>query len=226
MARDNSAESSSERCSSRLITKIATVSTTATSSSSTEKRRSPAWNAVPGGPPAGATVHDRAHQRARSLVGEHGAGRGHPGGLVDGQGFAGQHGLVTGQPTGFEQANVGRYHGAELQMDDVAGHEIEHVDVGEAAVAQDGDGVPDLRVQGLRGSFGPIFVNEPEPDAGGQNQGDDDRIGVVTQDERDRRRDHQQNQQGVAQLTAEHRPGVDLMTAYSVGPTTAARSVA
>jgi hypothetical protein len=49
MARENSAESSSERCSSKLVTKIATVSTTATSSSSTEKRRRPVWNAVSGG---------------------------------------------------------------------------------------------------------------------------------------------------------------------------------
>jgi hypothetical protein len=164
----------------------------------------------------GAAVHDRTHQRASRVVGQGGAGRDRCGGLVDRQGLTGQHRLVTGQPVRLEQTHIGRHDGAELQVHHVARHQVEHVDVGEPTVTQHRHGVPDLRMQCERRSFRPVFVDETETDAGGQDQGDDDRVGTVFQDERDHRGHHQQDEQGTAQLPAEHRPGVDLMGSHSV----------
>jgi hypothetical protein len=71
----------------------------------------------------------------------------------------------------------------------------------------------------------PVFVDEAQSDARGQDHRDDDRIGVVAQDKRDRRGDHQQDEQGAAQVTAEHRPGPDLIRT-ALGPTAAAREAA
>lgn len=145
--------------------------------------------------PAAASVDDGTHQRAPGQFGERGAGRDGGRVLVHRQRLAGEHRLVAGEPGDLQQPDVGRDDVAQMQVDDVAGHEVGDVDRGRAAVADHGGLVPDLVMKGLGGLLGAVFVDEPEPDRERDDDPNDQRVASLADEVgRGRRREQQREQ--------------------------------
>mgnify|MGYP006992435412 CR=1 FL=1 len=77
--------------------------------------------------------------------------------------------VVAFESVGLDQPHIGWHDLAERQPDDVAGHQIGDVHRDEPPVAADDGVVVHSRVQGGRGAFGAVFVDEAQADAGGQD---------------------------------------------------------
>ena len=73
-----------------------------------------------------------------------------------------------------------------------------------AAVTQHLRGVPDPGMQCGGGAFGPVLVDEAQPDADREDDRDDHRLSGVTEEERRRGGHREQDQHRVVQLTAQH----------------------
>ena len=110
----------------------------------------------------------------------------------------------------LEQAHVGGDDVADAQRDDVAGHEVAHVDAPLGAVAPDERLVADVGVQRGDGALGAVLVDEAEPDAEHDDRGDDRRRRSGRRSRRTRRRRQQQDEQRVAQLADEDAERGDL----------------
>ena len=81
-----------------------------------------------------AFVHHGAHEGARCELAERRA-RGHGFGLLGHrERLAGEHRLVALERDGVQQPQIGRHHGTDRQLDDVAGHEVDDVDGRRGAV--------------------------------------------------------------------------------------------
>jgi hypothetical protein len=74
----------------------------------------------------------------------------------------------------------------------------------------------DVGMERLGCPGGSVLVGETEPDAHDHDHADHDRIGLLPDEERDTRRDHEKNQDGAAQLAGEHPPGIRLMRSEGV----------
>ena len=209
MANENSNASSSGRESATLMTKIEIVSTAATRTSSLEKSRSPTWNAVSAGrspsptailpnavaEPVGhhhrlarALVHDGAHERARR--GGRPPSRSEVGSTV----LAADIDSPVSTPSSHSSwfASMSRTSAGTrsptLRLDDVAWHQLAHVEALWRAVAPDQGLVVDVGVQRGDRELGAVLVDEAEPDAQDDDRGDDRAVDGVTRGRGDRRR--------------------------------------
>ena len=162
MARLNSTASMSGRSSTRLITKIAPVSTPATQQQGElaqpdlelgvrlplaqpdrdppELRRPPVATTTPMPEPAAPPCPSAHRTRVRPAA----ARRHRLGGLLHRDRLTGQDRLLTLQVRRLEQAQVGGHYLTELQVHDVAGHQVGHVDLARMPVAEHHGAVMDL----------------------------------------------------------------------------------
>ena len=106
-------------------------------------------------------------------------------------------------PSASQQPQVRRDHVADLDPDDVAGHQLGHVDRAGVAVAQRERRVPQLGVQRLDRALRAVLVEEAEPDAEPADQEDDERVGALADEGGGDRRREQQEEQRVAELPAQ-----------------------
>lgn len=94
-----------------------------------------------------------------------------------------QHRFVALQSLRLQQPQIGGHHVADLDPDDIAGHQLGHVDALDFPVAHDKRRVPQLRMQRLDCSLGAVLIEEPEPYAQGADQEDDQSVEALTDEE-------------------------------------------
>ena len=150
-------------------------------------------------------MHDGPHEAARRQV-DGGVARCRCRRLARRHRLSGEHTLVALELVYVRQADVGGDEIADLQADPVARHELAHVDALLPAVAPHERLVADVRMQGRDRELRPVLVDEPEPDAQGDDEGDDRTVDGVAGQRRDRRRGEQEDEERVAELTGEHAP--------------------
>ena len=138
-------------------------------------------------------------------------------GLLGRRRLARKDGLVTLEAVHLQQPQVGGHDVAEAQTDDIAGHELDDVDLLQAPVALHKSRAADLRVERLDGLLGAVLVDEAEHDADAEDGDDDARLSGVPDDGGDDRGPQQERQQEAAQLPAEHAPDADAVAAQGVG---------
>ena len=104
----------------------------------------------------------------------------------------------------------------QREFDHVPGDQLIDVDPDTVAVSANHRLVADARMQGRGGAFGAVLVDESEADADQEDHPDDERLGAVAEEERDRRGGGQQRQDRIVELTAQHRPHADPMGAKRI----------
>ena len=177
---------------------------------------------------------DLAHLRVHACGGDHGGGssggddrggddqigavaqggvfgEGGVGVLGDGQGLAGDGGLVRFQASAVQQSGVGRHQVTGFQLDQVAGHQLGGVHAAELVVADD----PRLRgahlPEGVQSPLGAGLLGEGDAGVDQDDDQDDDRIQPVPAsagDEGEGGGGQQNQHHGVLDLVQEaERPG-------------------
>jgi len=119
---------------------------------------------------------------------------------------------------GLQQAQIGRNHVTDAQMNEIAGHDLGHADLRRLSVPIDKGQMADLRVQRLDGLLRAILVQEAQTDAHQHDAADDQRLGSIADNSRDNSRDKQQQQQVAAQLPDKNRERADAVRQQRVRP--------
>ena len=157
---------------------------------------------------SGALVHDRAHEGAGVEVDATGVRlRIHR--LRDRHRLAREDRLVAFKRIDLEKAKIGWHDVAHREADDVAHDERRRVDQLIVPVAADERPVVDLRMERLDGALRPVLVEEAQQHADRDDRRDDDRVGGIAGEPRDRRTSQQQEEQRVPELSQQHAGGRD-----------------
>ena len=131
--------------------------------------------------------------------------------------LSGEDGLVTLEAVHLQESHVGGHDVAEAESHDIAGNELDNVDLLHVPVTLHKSRAADLRVESLDGLLGAILVDETERDADADDGHDDRCLGDVPDHGSDDRGRQQKRQQKAAQLPTEHAPEADAVATQSVG---------
>ena len=117
-----------------------------------------------------------------------------PGAGFDGNGFAGEHGLVE-QHRSLSQTHIGRNHGAERQLHHIARHQAGSGHGGPDTIAADRRVQREPRLQRGKSRLSAPFLEKPESRVEGQENRDDRSLDVLAEDnfQHDRSLEHPWN---------------------------------
>jgi len=101
--------------------------------------------------------------------------------FLRGHRFAGERRLLRVEVRRLQEPRVGRYRIAGREMNDIAWNEAAALDLHPAAVAPDGRGRSQLRLQLSHRAFGAECLPVVERDAENDDGGDDRRIGGLAE---------------------------------------------
>ena len=140
-------------------------------------------------------------------------------GLLHRHGFAGQRGLDDEQVLRGNQPHVAGNHVAGGELHDVAGDELAERDFPGLAVAHDGGGDADHRLEFGRGGVRPRFLHEAQAQSQHHHQQHHRAGAEIAGGKRQDRQHRQQNHQRIAAGGKQPvQPGVFLLGATSFGP--------
>ncbi len=132
---------------------------------------------------AAAATHDRAHEHTGGEVERRLGRRVRLESFLCRERLACQHRFVALQALRLQQPQVGGDDVADLDPDDIARHQLGHVDPFGLPVAQGKGRVPQLRMERLDRALGAVLIEEAEPDAQAADQKDDERIEPLADEE-------------------------------------------
>ena len=119
--------------------------------------------------------------------------------FVDGEGFAGEQGLVELCARGFQDDAIGRNEIAGGELDDVAGHNFFNGRFNRAAIAPHRRVHRHRMLQGLHRLFRTMFLRHLQPDRGGENGENDGAAREVTDSGGDDRRNDENGDERINQ---------------------------